>query len=113
MQAQSIAFDLNFTTIIGVYDEERISSQPLTIYGEIFVDDQSKIAPDTIEDIIRTWLSSKQPFLLESMAYNLACSLLQTVTSAKSVALAIQKPQAIKKARFVEVAIKMERTPRR
>lgn len=104
---------LRVESVIGVYDWERVITQPLVIDVMIEVDMRAASQSDDVADAInykavcddvRGWCQSLQPLLLERLASELIDNILSAYPCQR-VTLKVAKPTAIADADAVGVQI--------
>ncbi len=112
--------NLRVQTIIGIYDWERVTPQPVLIDLALFNDTQQVAHQHSLADgvnykevceAVSHWTQSMQAQLVEELAEHLAEQLLKHYPISK-VTIKISKPMAIKEASGVGVQITRERMER-
>ena len=106
--------DLQLSCIIGIYPEERINLQPLSLDIEMDIE-ISKVTEtgliahtvdySEISQMITSWIQAKQFLLIENVAEGgckLICSTYPQVIRCK---LEVKKPKAISHASYVSVTV--------
>lgn len=104
---------LAINTIFGVYAHERQAAQELIISLSAQLDSKP-INPDLLKhmltQIINNYLEEHQPQLLEKIALDLACSILEQLSLIMHLVLTIKKPGALPQAEFSYLTITMTRS---
>ena len=107
---------LQTQAVIGVYDFEKVSPQPLIFDIEMGVDLVKAMNSDNLDDTvdyaavsqhIRDWLETHQFELLEAMLESLIASLWASFPAIQTLDVKVSKPQAVADA---VVGLKVQRT---
>jgi dihydroneopterin aldolase len=103
-------------TIIGVYEPERITKQPLLIDLEMQYDTSQAIASDNLRHAldyhkittdIHAFVSQSSFQLIEALAQAIAMRVLKNKT-VKTVSVSLSKPMALDQAKTVGIRIKRQ-----
>lgn len=103
--AQEFFYDYVGHTIIGVHDHERDLHQAIEISATITATEFSEYFSSFLE----SFLADHRPFLLETLAYELALHIMEIHDHVVKIDLTIRKPDALKNARAAYANIVMQR----
>ncbi len=99
---------LQFVTILGVNDIERVEPQPITVLV-VGLPASNQLIRKRGEKLIGDFISNNKPQLLEHLVYRLALDLLEHFPKLVHVRVTAQKPAAIREAQYAFATIAMTR----
>lgn len=85
--------------IIGIYEQERTTPQPLLFKLEAKLIDPPYALTHLINESIENYCRTARPLLLERMAYELGGALMQKLDGCRELVLVIEKPNALTEAK--------------
>lgn len=106
----TIVLDLSCRGIIGVYDFERTRRKKLAITLEFTLLESQLLSLDlisNIETLITHSVNNDHPRLLEKMAYSLANTIFDSLSTIKALTLTIRKPSALTHAACAYVTVSL------
>lgn len=111
LHSPRLTISITMPSIVGVNQHERFTPQTLNVLLSIEKSSTKITDLDTtnIQMFLKKIISREKPFLIERMCYLMACELLSNFDTLMTIALTIEKPEALKHARKVYASIRMER----
>jgi len=110
--------DLSVAGIVGINPDERVTPQEILINATLWVDTSAAAASDDIADAANYRTITKammahvrrgKPMLVERLADELAQLVLEIEPKVQEIQLRLEKPGALRHARFVGITIRRTR----